>query len=78
MKKNITPKFEVQKFASCEAMESRVVDILKRYQDRYWYPYPMLYARDGIVPMSIDSSARLEKSVASPAPTASSLDSISS
>ncbi len=40
-----TPKFEVQKFASCEAMEERVIDILERYQDRYWYPYPMLYTR---------------------------------
>jgi hypothetical protein len=48
-KKVITPKFEVQKFASCDAMESRVVDILKRYQDRYWYPYPVMYARDGFL-----------------------------
>jgi inhibitor of cysteine peptidase len=36
----------------------------------------MLYARDGIVPMAIDSSVRLEKSVAAPAPTASSLNSV--
>lgn len=36
--KNFSPKFEVQKFASCEAMEDKMIDILKRYQSRYWYP----------------------------------------
>lgn len=41
-----TPKFEVQKFASCEDMEKKVINILERYQSRYWYPYPSLYARD--------------------------------
>lgn len=40
--KTITPKFEVQKFASCTEMENKMVDILKRYQSRYWYP---MYAR---------------------------------
>lgn len=42
--KTITPKFEVQKFASCEDMEKKLVNIIKRYQSNYWYPYP-LYAR---------------------------------
>ena len=43
------PKFEVQKFASCEDMQKKVTTLLERYQSRYWYPYPMLYTRDGIV-----------------------------
>lgn len=38
------PKFQIQKFSSCQDMESRLVDILKRYQSDYWYPSP-LYAR---------------------------------
>ncbi len=44
-KSTISPKFEIQKFASCEDMEKKVASILERYQSRYWYPYPMLYAR---------------------------------
>ena len=36
-KKRITPKFTVQKFSSCSAMEDAFVRILDRYQDRYWY-----------------------------------------
>jgi inhibitor of cysteine peptidase len=63
----ITPKFEVEKFASCQEMEDTMIDILERYQSRYWYPYPM-YARDIAMPTD---GVRLEKaSVASPAPAA--------
>jgi inhibitor of cysteine peptidase len=46
-----------------------MLDILERYQSRYWYPYP-LYARDVALPAVADG-VRLEKSsVASPVPTA--------
>ena len=45
IKTSLVPKFEVQKFASCEAMEDKIVRILERYQSRYWYPYPSLYSR---------------------------------
>lgn len=66
----VTPKFQVEKFDSCEAMESAVIDILKRYQSRYWNPY-MLYARDGMATFGmVAPTSMAEKSVASPAPSA--------
>ncbi len=46
--KVVLPKFQVQKFASCDEMETKLISILERYQSRYWYPYPMLYARWGM------------------------------
>lgn len=55
----ISPKFQVQKFASCEQMEEKMIQIMKRYQSHYWYPYP-LYARDIAMPMVSD--AIMEKS----------------
>jgi hypothetical protein len=69
--KVVTPKFEVQKFASCEEMEDKIIDIVSRYQSRYWYP---MYARSDSLfgltkaePMSV--SAVAEKSAGAPTPT---------
>ena len=50
----IVPKFETQNFASCSQMQEKLVNILERYQSRYWYPYPVLYARWWI---AVDSMA---------------------
>lgn len=36
-KVTVEPKFQVQKFASCDAMEDKLVKILEQYQSRYWY-----------------------------------------
>lgn len=54
------PKFFVQKFASCSELEQSLVKVIDRYQDRYWYAYPM-YARGGI---ALDTV--MEKSVVAP------------
>lgn len=40
------PKFVVQKFESCSALEDSLIKVMERYQDRYWYP---MYARGGIM-----------------------------
>lgn len=52
------PKFQVQNYATCEALEDSIIKIMERYQDRYWYPYAY-YGRGG--PIMVDSLA--EKSV---------------
>ena len=43
--KFLTTQFQVQKFASCDDLESRLLEITKRYQTQYWYSYPIMYAR---------------------------------
>jgi hypothetical protein len=69
--KVVTPKFEVQKFASCEAMEDKIIDIVSRYQSRYWYPMytrsDSLFGLTKAEPMSV--SAVAEKSAGAPTPT---------
>lgn len=52
------PKFVVQKFESCSALENSLIKVMERYQDRYWYP---MYTRGGIM---LDMA--MEKSVATP------------
>lgn len=42
------PVFQVQKYASCQALEDSIIDLLEQYQDRYWYPY-MSNMRTGIM-----------------------------
>jgi uncharacterized secreted protein with C-terminal beta-propeller domain len=67
--KNIEPKFDVKKFASCEDMESKLLSIMKRYQSNYWYPYPLMYAKDAKMEEMRTTSAVMEKSANAPAPT---------
>lgn len=71
--KDITPKFEAQKFASCEDMEKKLLTIMKRYESNYWYPSPLMYARDAIMEESVVATPALvtNKSTMAPVPAAS-------
>ena len=53
------PKFVVQKFESCSALENSLIKVMERYQDRYWYP---MYTRGGMV---LDMAV-MEKSAVAP------------